>query len=80
MSLSTSLTSDWKTAGALVNPNGMTRYSQCLVGVLNAVFQFIPISDVDQVVGVSEVKLGEDGRALQKLKGGSHQMEGGTGS
>ena len=37
---------------------------------------FVSFSDADQVVGVSEVQLGEDGRALQKLKGGSHQGKG----
>ena len=38
----TSFTRVWKTAGTFVSLYGMTRYSQCPVGVLKAIFHSSP--------------------------------------
>lgn len=42
----------WKTAGVLVKPNGITRYSKCPKGVLKASSTHPEISDTHQMVGV----------------------------
>ena len=79
MYLKTLLSRDWNTAGALVNPNGMTRYSQCPVGVLKAVFYLSPSRNPlgSEPGGKrSEIQLSKDGSALQEFKGGSHKGSG----
>ncbi len=42
VSLSTSFTSVWKTAGEFETPKGITKYSNRPVGVLKAVFYLSP--------------------------------------
>ncbi len=47
-------------AGALDNPNGITRYSKCPLGVLKAVFPFIiPLPYANQIIGITKVQLCE---------------------
>lgn len=61
MSLSTSFTNAWKTAGALVRPKVITRYSGGVEGSI----------DPDQVVTVAEIKFCEYGcrRKLEAMRG-----------
>lgn len=54
MSLSTSFTNAWKTAGALVRPKDITRYNGGVEGGI----------DPDQVVTVAEIKFCEYGCPL----------------
>lgn len=40
-----------ETAGALLKPKGITRYSKCPRGVLKALFHSSPLPDPDKMVG-----------------------------
>ena len=58
----------WKMAGALANPNGITRYSKWPRGVLNAVFHSSPSRIRTEVVGIAQVQLSENRGGLEGLK------------
>ena len=60
-------------AGALVRPNGMTKYSQWPVGVLNAVFHSSHFSDANKVVGIAQVQLGENLGPLEEFECRRHE-------
>jgi len=45
-------------AGAFVNPNGMTRYSNCMPGAKRD-FVLVAFLDLDEVIGIPEVQIRE---------------------
>lgn len=60
---------DWNTAGALVRPNSITRYSNCphppdVEGGLS----LIPLTNLDKMVGVPQVQFGKDLGSMEGTK------------
>ena len=58
-SRSMSLIRAWKTAGAIVNPNGMIKVLKVPQVSVKPRLPFIPLTDMYQVVRVAQVELGE---------------------
>ena len=69
-----SLTRVWKTAGVFVNPKGMTRYSKCPRWVLN--LPFIPLSDMIQVICVTQVEFRKHRGMRKWFEGGVKEWDG----
>lgn len=56
-------------AEALVSPKGITRY--LAEGDIEGCLPFVSFPYTDQKVSIPEIKLGEDGGSLQRLKSGT---------
>ena len=72
----TSLTNVWNTAGAFIGPNGITKYSQCPVGVLNVVFHSSSSLIRTKWYAFLRSNLVKMVAPWSQIKGGSHQREG----